>query len=131
MLFEPRMRMRVPVPVVPLLLSTCTPAARPEMRLANSVIGASSATCAALMVATALPTSSFRCSPVAVLTTSSSWTGAASIAKSSVAAASVTRHAAGVRPVSEPEYPELIASRRDVAKGVLPLPPGGLDPVAP
>ena len=84
------MRMRVPVPVVPLLLSTCTPAARPEIRLANSVIGCSSATCAALMVATTLPTSSFRCSPVAVLTTSSSCTGAASMAKSSVTAAPVT-----------------------------------------
>ena len=85
MLLEPRMRMRVPVPVVPLLLSTWTPAARPESRLLNSVIGAVSAILATSMVVTALPISSLRCSPVAVLTISSSCTGAAAIAKSAVA----------------------------------------------
>ena len=83
MLLEPRMRIRVPVPVVPLLLSTWTPAARPEIRLANSVIGACSATLATSMVVTALPISSLRCSPVAVVTISSSCTGAAVMAKSS------------------------------------------------
>ena len=48
------------------------------------MIGASWVIFAASMVLTALPSSSFRCSPVTVLTISSSWTGAGSIAKSSV-----------------------------------------------
>jgi len=87
MLFDPRILMRVPVPVVPLLLSTCTPGARPEIRLVNSVIGACSATFAASIVVTVFPISSLRCSPVAVATISSSCTGAAVMARSAVALA--------------------------------------------
>ena len=84
-LFDPRIRIRVPVPVVPPLLSTWTPGARPEIRLVNSVIGASLATAFTSMVETALAISSLRCSPVAVVTISSSCTGAGVIPKSSLA----------------------------------------------
>jgi hypothetical protein len=97
-LFEPRIRMRVPVPVVPPLLSTCTPGARPEIKLVNSVIGDSLATACTSMVDTAFAISSLRCSPVAVVTISSSWTGAGVMAKSAVAvspSASVTLCTAG------------------------------------
>ena len=71
------MRMRVPVPVVPPLLSTWTPgraAGEQVAELGDRRLPRRS--CAASMVATALPISSLRCSPVAVLTISSSCTGA-------------------------------------------------------
>ena len=61
-------------------------------------MGAVSATLPASIVVTTLPTSSLRCSPVAVVTISSSWTGAAAIAKSAVTvapSATVTLSVAG------------------------------------
>ena len=66
--FIPRTRIRAPVPVcVPLV--TETPAARELSRSFTLAIGADSTTLATEMFAVALPISTRRCSPVAVVTT--------------------------------------------------------------
>ena len=130
MLLDPRMRIRVPVPVVPLLLSTCTPAARPRNQVGELGDRRRLGDLAASMVVTALPISSLRCSPVAVLTTSSSWTGAACMAKSSVAVApAVTATLPRIRPVAYPEHAELVAAGRNVAERELPFAAGRLDAI--
>ena len=74
--------MRAPVPVV-LPGITCTPAACPTSRLATSVTGAVCTRVAASTFATLLPSSTRRCSPVAVVTTSCSFTTTGVITKSS------------------------------------------------
>ena len=71
----PRIRMRAPVPVcVPLV--TVTPAARELSRSFRLPSGADSVTLAASMLAVALPISTRRCSPVAVVTTAARFTAA-------------------------------------------------------
>jgi hypothetical protein len=81
-LLEPRIRIRLPVPVVPPLGSTSTPGTRPLRRLAMSIGNASSAVFAASIVDTALPSSRLSCSPpLAVTTTTSRGTAAVERAK--------------------------------------------------
>ncbi len=86
MLLAPRMRIRLPMPGVPLELKTWTPAVRPWSSSAMLVIGATSVTSAAAIEETALPSSRTRCAPTAVTTTSSSAIAARSSAKSRIAA---------------------------------------------
>ena len=82
------------------------------------------------MVETALATSSFRCSPVAVVTISSSCTGAPASAKSSATVSpGATLAAVGRRPVAESQHPDRVAPGRDVAELVAAFLIGTLDPV--
>ncbi len=69
---EPRIRIRLPMPMVPVEFTTCTPAERPWIRSLMFVIGAWSTMSSALICAMSWPSSRFRCSPVAVTTSSSS-----------------------------------------------------------
>ncbi len=84
-LLEPRMRMRVPVPVVPPLGNTVTPGVRPIMRSLMFVGRASRATAAASMLCGAVPCSRTAWFPVAVTTTASSPIADGTSAKSAVA----------------------------------------------
>ena len=85
-LLEPRIRIRLPVPVVPPDGSTWTPGARALSRSARFVGAASSTVFAASIVATEWPSSRLICSaPVAVTTTASSGTAASDNAKSTTA----------------------------------------------
>ena len=91
--FAPRIRILVPVPVVPELGRIATPAALPWSRLATLVTGLYITTESARTCVMACPSSSFRCSPVAVMTISSRLKTTADSAKSAVArslAATVT-----------------------------------------
>jgi hypothetical protein len=76
--------MRWPEPVW-LPCSTITPGTRALSTSAKFRIGALSASFETEMFSTALPTSTRRCSPVAVVTTSCSWTTLWVMTKSSVA----------------------------------------------
>ena len=67
----PRIRMRAPVPTVPSDGMTETPEARPCSNSWKLVTGATSVSMAVSILATALPISRRRCSPVAVTTISS------------------------------------------------------------
>ena len=83
--FSPRMRI---VPAVPVIVpgSTITPGALATSRSPMFVVAVSSTRLPTLpSVEMALPNSTFRCSPVAVVTTSWSWTMIGFIVKSSVA----------------------------------------------
>ena len=85
-LLEPRMRIRLPVPVVPPDGSTWTPGARALSRSARFVGAATSTVFVASIVATEWPSSRLSCSaPVAVTTTASSGTAASDKAKSTTA----------------------------------------------
>ena len=79
------MRTRPPAPAWPPPV-TCTPGVRAAITSCTLLIGARSTSDAASMFATALPSSTRRCSPVAVVTTSVSFTTTGGIAKSTVAA---------------------------------------------
>ena len=81
--FMPRMRMRAPVPVcVPLV--TVTPGAREFNRSLRLPTGAASRTLDTSMFVVALPISTRRCSPVAVVTTGARFTAATESDTSSV-----------------------------------------------
>ena len=81
--FIPRTRMREPVPVCEPLV-TVTPGAREFSKSLKFDTGAASSTFDTSMLAVALPISTRRCSPVAVVTTAARLTAAVAIANSRV-----------------------------------------------
>ena len=85
-LLEPRIRVRVPLPVVPPASCTSNPGARPLSRFDMSRMGALLVMSAGSSLWIALGCSRWVCSPVAVTITASSPTGTDCNAKSIVGA---------------------------------------------
>ena len=70
---SPRMRMRAPPPTVPFDAIIVTPAVRPFSTSCMEVIGCSSTSLEASILAMEFPSSRVSVCPVAVVTTASSW----------------------------------------------------------
>jgi hypothetical protein len=111
--FEPRMRMREPVPVEPPEDCTVTPEARDE-RSSEKFVTAARGTLSSVIVVEEFPCSRRRCvSPVAVTTTWSSSIGVDSPGRDG--------HGAGGRAEADAEHAHLDVARGDVGDAVAPV----------